>query len=395
MKFRTGINYWPAAKAMHWWRRFDAGEVRADFERIRAAGFDSVRIFLLWEDFQPLPGEVSERSLYRLLQVARIAGESRVSLIVTLFTGHMSGVNWLPAWALERGRRSPRFRVVSEGCRGEGAPRNWYSDRGIRRAQALLAREVARAVSKHPALWAYDLGNENSNCVEPPSREEGIAWLEEMVSAIRSEDSSHPITLGLHAEDLEEDRRLGPAEAARVCDFLSMHAYPMYLSWAGSVDDEEIPAFLGLVTGWLGGREVLLEEFGAPAATPSPPTGVVPILGEEQAARFTGRALAAIHEAGLSGAMLWCYADYAASLWADPPLDEAPHERYFGLWRGDHSPKPALAHLRAFSSLPRREPLSMDWIDSRPEDFYRAPAANLRRLYGRFREFRAREGVLC
>ena len=51
--FRIGLNYWPATSAMYWWRRFRADEVQRDFERIRAAGFDSVRFFLLWEDFQP------------------------------------------------------------------------------------------------------------------------------------------------------------------------------------------------------------------------------------------------------------------------------------------------------------------------------------------------------
>ncbi len=30
--------------------------------------------------------------------------------------------------------------------------------------------------------------------------------------------------------------------------------------------------------------------------------------------------------------MIWCYADYSTYLLSKPPLDEAVHERYFGLW---------------------------------------------------------------
>ncbi|HKC92356.1 MAG TPA: hypothetical protein VKE23_13615, partial [Candidatus Limnocylindria bacterium] len=61
--FDVGVNYWPSSSAMRWWRRFDAAEVDRDFARIREAGGDLVRFFLLWEDFQPAPATVSDRSL--------------------------------------------------------------------------------------------------------------------------------------------------------------------------------------------------------------------------------------------------------------------------------------------------------------------------------------------
>jgi len=65
---------------------------------------------------------------------------------------------------------------------------------------------------------------------------------------MRTVDTTHPITLGLHMEDLEEDRRLGPGEAARVCDFLCMHGYPIYAIWATSTTDALLLPFLGLIT---------------------------------------------------------------------------------------------------------------------------------------------------
>ena len=67
-RFRLGINYWPSGTAMRWWKRFDADEVRRDFARIREAGLDSVRVFLLWEDFQPVPDRVSEPALADLVR---------------------------------------------------------------------------------------------------------------------------------------------------------------------------------------------------------------------------------------------------------------------------------------------------------------------------------------
>ncbi|MER3514912.1 MAG: hypothetical protein C4310_11470, partial [Chloroflexota bacterium] len=97
---------------------------------------------------------------------------------------------------------------------------------------------------------------------------------------------------------LERDQRLGPGEAARVCDFLCMHGYPMYTDWAEGPADEWVLPFLGLVTRWLGGKEVFFEEFGAPTiaadnvqAWARARSSGVPILSEEEGAQFTRRAL--------------------------------------------------------------------------------------------------------
>ncbi len=391
MRFRIGINYWPTSSAMYWWQRFDPEEVRQDFDRIGQAGFDAVRVFLLWEDFQPAPGQVSEKAVDRLIQVADLAAAQGLSLLPTLFTGHMSGVNWIPQWALGRESQGSRFRTVSGGQVVQRCIRNWYVDEDVARSQGLLAREVASALREHPALWGWDLGNEASNCVVPPTREDGLRWLEDIANSIRAVDPSHPITIGLHMEDLEEDRRIGPAEAARVCDFLCMHGYPVYANWARGPEDEMVLPFLGLVTRWLGDRDVLLEEFGTPcvpdgaSATTSP--GAVVLLHEDAAAAFVRRTLHALVRFGFPGAMLWCYGDYDPLLWDQPPLDEAIHERYFGIWRADHSPKAAVAEIRHLAGTDRRtDSDDLRWIDMGAEDFYADPRRNLSRLYRRFLE---------
>ncbi len=379
MKFRLGINYWPASKAMYWWRRFDRAEVVRDFARSRAAGFDSVRIFLLWEDFQPAPNRVEQAALALLVTVADVAASEGLSLVPTLFTGHMSGVNWLPAWALEPGGPPGRFRVFCGGRIVDAACKSWFEDPGIVEAQVLLAGEVAATLRGHPALWTYDLGNENSNVSIPASRESGVAWLRAVAGAIRAADPVHPITIGMHMEDLEEDRKLGPAEAAQVCDFLCMHGYPIYAKWAHGASDAMLLPFLALIAGWLGRQAVLFEEFGAPTEGMQ--------LSEPAVARFTREALAQLHRFGCIGAMLWCFADYDATLWNEPPLDQAPHERFFGLWRSDGSAKPAIESVAEARDWQRAQSiLDLSWIDIPSERFYDAPLVNLKRLYGHFCE---------
>src|SRR5437588_10243850 len=218
---------------MGWWTQFDRAEVAVDFARIAGSGLDSVRVFLTWEDFQPAPDAVDQAMLERLVTVADLAAELELALIPTLFTGHMSGVNWIPAWALGGSDGDPRFRVVSDGRVVQTGLRNWYTDPAVGAAQALFAAQAAAALAGHDAVWAWDLGNENSNCAIPPTRASARAWLASVTSAIRGADDTALVTVGLHMEDLEDDRQLGPLEASGVCDLLSMHGYPIYAGWAG------------------------------------------------------------------------------------------------------------------------------------------------------------------
>ncbi len=388
--FSVGVNYWPARTAMRWWTEFDAAEVADDFARISEAGLDSLRIFLTWEDFQPAPEVVSNEMLSRLVVVADLASDLGLRLMPTLFTGHMSGVNWIPSWALGSLESTPRFRVVSGTSVSHRNLRSWFSDREITTAQSLLASRTAQALAGHPALWAWDLGNENSNCVIPADQTAGRSWLDAMTSAIRDADPAVAITIGLHMEDLEEDRVIGPAESAEVCDFLTMHGYPIYAPWAAGSTDEHLLPFLTEVTQWLGNEaDVLFSEFGLPTKI----TGVTPeaytnemLVDEQTAANYTTRALRGLRLAGATGAMLWCANDYVPEIWSLPPLDEATHERTFGLWHADGSPKPSVAAAASHSGLdvlpasPERA-----WIDIEPQEFYAGTRSELPRLYERYR----------
>ena len=96
----------------------------------------------------------------------------------------------------------------------------------------------------------------------PPNRSSARTWLARLSSAIRNADKTALVTVGLHMEDVEEDRQLGPREASEVCDLLSMHGYPIYARWANGPTDEALLPFLARVTHWLGdGRDVLFTEF--------------------------------------------------------------------------------------------------------------------------------------
>ncbi|GAG09641.1 unnamed protein product, partial [marine sediment metagenome] len=101
----------------------------------------------------------------------------------------------------------------------------------------------------------------------------------------------------------------------------------------------------------------------------------------------TRRSLDVLHRFGFLGAMLWCYGDYAEPLWTEPPLDEATWERWFGLWRVDGSPKPAVTEVTSFEHIGRVSPQQgFPWINIDRKEFYTRPYEHLCRLYLQFCE---------
>lgn len=387
-RFRIGVNYWPRSSAMQWWNRFDPLEVRDDFQRIAASGCDCVRFFLLWPHFQPDPKRVDGTMLERLVTVVRIAEACHLDVMPTLFTGHMSGVNWIPGWAIDDRVSKQRFRLVSEAGFHAGTPRNWFTDDFVLEAQVLHATEVAGALAGASNLWAWDLGNENSNCCIPPSRAAAINWLQRISEALRTQTPEAKVTIGLHMEDLEEDRRLGPREASKICDFLCMHGYPIYASFAHGPTDARLVPFLSRLTSWLGdSARVLFTEFGLPTRRPGGETSTIfELTTEQDAATYTADVLHGLWRTGALGALLWCYGDYDPEIFTEPPLDLATHERSFGLWRADGTPKAAVQVLRRFAETSPSVQPQLGIPTTATESvrrYHDSPGESLARLYRR------------
>ena len=156
--FTLGVNYWPRKKAMYWWSNFDAGEVCEEFAVIKDIGMNVVRLFLLWEDFQPEPNIVAKDKLDNLVKVADIAAENGLGLDVTFFTGHMSGPNWSPRWLLG-GPLPPSVHqnwlrdVVSNSKITDQGYRNMFHDEMALNATRLLLKTVVSTLKDHPAIW--------------------------------------------------------------------------------------------------------------------------------------------------------------------------------------------------------------------------------------------------
>jgi endo-1,4-beta-mannosidase len=401
--FLLGVNYWPRRSAMHLWAAFDPGAVREEFATIRSIGLTHVRVFLLWESFQPRPDVVDPGALARLVRLCDLAADAGLAVQATFFTGHMSGPNWVPDWLLDRSRqRAPGDRqLVGIGRVGgaDAAIHDPYESPEVLAAEDLQIDGVTRALAGHPALWGWSLGNEPDLLARPSSAAVGRGWARARAAAIRRVDPVHPVLIGLHSGSLEDDPGFHVDDIARETDISVMHGYPFYSAVSRSALDLDYVPFLAALTAALAGRPVLFEEMGVNTQWPDGPshwghqpmwdggTRRVYFASEEDAAAYVDGVLHRLHRVGSLGAFLWCFADYAPELWDRPPCDFQAHERFFGLVRPDGSLKPSAEVVRRFAARSPRVVLPERRVELgvSSEAYYADPVGHARRLYQAFR----------
>ena len=397
--FLLGVNYWPRRKAMYFWTDFDQGEVRDEFALIRDVGIRVVRFFLRWEDFQPAPDRIDPRQIRNLETVAQTASDVGVLLEPTLFNGHMSGPNWSPTWLLSDEPANPGDRPLIAGGRVvDRKVRNVYVDPFAIEAEERIVRAAVGALSGHPAIWAWSLGNEPDLFCRPPTAEDGAAWTARITNLIHEIDPAHPVTIGLHTASLEHQVGLRVDQQAEGTDFSVMHGYSIYAGWAKEPLDSDVVPFANALTAALAGRQVLFEEYGLCTAQPGQPSHyeTYPVQGrgqyrqffpsEEDGARYYEQVLRKLVKVGALGAFGWCFADYIPELWDRPPCDQFIHERFFGFVRPDGSLKPHAEVIRRFaaSNPVVQAPEVEVKLDVSADEYYQEPGGHLRRLFKGF-----------
>jgi beta-galactosidase len=357
-EFLLGVNYWPARKFVRMWSHFDAGEVARDFSLIRGLGLRLVRIFLFWPDFQPQPDAIDREQLDKLAVVFDLATRRGLLLMPTLLVGHMSGPDWMPAWAMsDQPNNRPAVYAV-DGAVVSNKPRDLFGgDQEMLAAQRLLVRAVVERFRAHSALWGWDVCNE-IDLVQAPVTAAGEHWLRTIVDDIHMLDGGHPVTAGFVGWPDAVPRGFH-RESHRLVDVASVHAYPLYdASSAGWGDTAYVRRTIE-ETRERAGVPVMLAEFGLPV-NPEPGTHsvtmtwaghdrTVALVDEGEAGRYVHDVLPAARDAGATGALIWCFSDYAPEMYGEMPFDTLVHERYFGIYAADGRLKATGEAMRDFA----------------------------------------------
>lgn len=378
--FRIGCNYWASHAGMMMWSRWDAARVERDLGALADNGITVLRVFPLWPDFQPItirrggggkfvewaqndgpfsnPEGVDEEMLSRFRFLCDAAEKRGQKLVVGLITGWMSGRSFVP----------PAF---------DG--RNVLVDPDARMWEVRFVRKFVRELKGHPAIAAWDLGNE-CNCLGEASAGESWNWLNEIASAIRLEDMSRPVVSGMHSLKSDRNAPWNMRMQGELMDVLTTHPYPL---WTPDMNHEPFNSLRNglhataesLLYAGVSGRPCIVEEAGDMGRN---------VCSEARAAANVRVALCSSWAHGLGAYVWWCAFDQGHL--GFPPYTWTAVECDLGLFDKDFRAKPALVEMKRFSdflkefphaSLPPRRVDAVCLVSER-EHF---PAASLGAFY--------------
>jgi hypothetical protein len=290
-----GVNYIPSLAGANYWNDWDESSIRRDATAIADLGFDAIRFFLVWPDFQPDPATVDPCMLDRLKTLCRIAGEHGLLCVPTLFTIWLNGeVRDLP-W--RHGR-------------------SIWRDEEMVRAEENLARAVASALADSGNILAFDLADELSQATPgDPTPVQAAEWARRMAGAIeRARPGTACLTSG-NMSDLQGG--LSPAMGLEL-GTLGVHGYPVWSSLGlesnRSVKAAHLSSFLVCVARVYG--RVILDELAAYGC------------GRGTAGPLVRNAALSSLASGAEAVFLWCWQDIVSGGW---PYERRPQERAMGV----------------------------------------------------------------
>lgn len=323
----VGANYWPASCGVEMWNAWPEAEIFADLDLMASLGFNTVRFFVRWPDFEPQPGVLDTTALARLRRFLDACVERGLHPQPSLFVGWMSGGFFWPTWKQGRSLFTDSFM--------------------IERAEA-FARQLAVHLRPFAGqLCGIDLGNELNAL--PESREAAPSrireWCRRMTDAVRSELPEAVILSGCDHQQVIADTgwRLGDQPGI---DVLTMHGYPVP-GWhpvrCGGLQDDLtqslLPFYVKCARAF---GPVMLQEFGT-------------ILSGHAgyADRYLRAVLPACRRAGANGFLWWCFRDIPARV---HPYVKSGFESTLGLLDADGRVKPGLEYFVEFAREAARAP---------------------------------------
>ncbi len=228
-RHRFGVNYTPSSKWWFCWNDWEAAPIERDLDAIHALGADHVRIMLIWPYFQPNAGWVSPAHLERLHQLLELMAGRNLDAVVTVFTGQMSGLHFLPPFSTPA---SP-----------------FYTGEEMWKAQEHFVRELGRTIAGQENVIGFDLGNEINTCwrAEPAV---GDAWAARMLPLMQS-----VLPNGLHVNGVDHQPWFEPttfsARKLAAAPLPVIHGYPYWtgaLKYGGPMDPPSVKLLAAMAT---------------------------------------------------------------------------------------------------------------------------------------------------
>jgi len=346
-KFFLGCNYWASNAGTNMWRDWRPDVIEADFRQISESGMQVIRVFPIWPDFQPIyqyysgsgslkeirfkegplpcigPGKdgVSIEALAHFRYLADLAQKYNIKLVVGLVTGWMSGQLFIPP-ALE-GKK-----ILSDPV-----SIMW---------QIKYVRTMVHELKDHPAIMAWDLGNECNAMENVDNFQTAYIWTTAITNTIKAEDPTRPVVSGMDDLTSEVNGKWRIQDQGELTDVLTTHPYLLWTQYANQDPANTIRAIMlsAAETKWvgdIGGKPSVVEEIGIMGPMEA---------NEEVKADYLRSILFNNWAHNCHGLMWWCAYDMNN-------LDFTPYEWYaverdLGLFKTDRTAKPLVSEIKEF-----------------------------------------------
>ncbi|QYJ67564.1 glycoside hydrolase family 2 TIM barrel-domain containing protein [Flavobacterium litorale] len=176
-----GVNYYPKNSPWDMYGdKFNTDTIANDFDIIRNAGLNTIRIFVPYEDFGK--ADVIPEKVEKLKKVLDLAETKQLAVVVTLFDFY-----------------------------GDYSINNWTLTHRH-------AEKIITAFKDYPAILAWDIKNEPDLDFESRGQERVTAWLENIIPLVKQWDANHLVTIGWSNTD-------DATELSNLVDFVSYHYY--------------------------------------------------------------------------------------------------------------------------------------------------------------------------
>ena len=330
------LDYQPAATGPFLWQAFDTAAVSSDLAAIARAGFREVRVGLAWDSFMPDARGVDPRRMSEFDTLLRVAGAHGMGIVPVLFIQAHGDCVFLPARAVMRDARRRGVRVLSEGMPEPGGPRDVWTDPLMLELADRWARAMAAGFANHPALAAWDLGDDPARVLRPRRIPDLAAWVAVAGAPLRQRGDRVQMTLG--ADDLLRGRGVRLGSLSSLLDRIDIAIRPAQLRRL-QLPEPEALLFIAQLAQALAGDQG--GQIGLALAMPSP-GGDEEGMDELAAAATVDQLVERRTEAGVSAlrATAWC--DLHPRLRERAPYDRHDWRRRCGLLRLDGAEKPAL-----------------------------------------------------
>lgn len=206
----VGVNYWPGSSGtLLWSEHYPRDEIRHDFETLKSSGLNTVRIFVVWESFEPTPAVYNQTQLDNLRDMVGLAKEFGLTVDVSTFVGWMSGHRFWPTWKNNR---------------------NLYTDAFMINRSKEFAYTIASTVCVHVShLLAMEYGNEMNCCTDPAPTADIISWTQLIYDTFNKGCPGVPVVPGTDENTIIGDTNwpLGGPTGRIAGDVLNLHPYPV------------------------------------------------------------------------------------------------------------------------------------------------------------------------